>query len=701
MEVADLFPSNGSPKPAKAETPAFDTLECYAATLGNAHAGTWIYPDADGKPVLGVVRINSLDGKKEFTQLHPIAGGWAFKAPKGPLPLYRLPDIIDADTLYIFEGERCADEGRKIGYQTSTTWAGGCNAVKKTDWSVAAGKNIIIFTDNDGGGEKAGVHIATIASELQPPARVKIIRLPGLPEGGDIVDYIDARECVDSCDIKRGIDELIESTPWFVPSVDTEKPKSKAKSVRDALEWEPFPFDVFTEKLQRIILWASEAFGVDPAMLAVPLLAVFAGLIGNARRLVIKTGWSVPAILWTCIVADSGTGKSPALEFASRSLRRLYARAIREHRDAMASFNARLAEWKKDRDEHGDAATTTRPPDPILARVLIDDATVECVLAIHSENPRGLVLVKDELAGWFGSFDQYKAKGRGTDVANWEQLHSGGPVIRDRKGGSGAPRERIYVPRGAASITGGVQSATLVRVLRPEHFETGLVARVLFTMPPARLRQWSDVEISQQDEADIDGMVDRLYELAPEYDRDGALSPRFLGMSGPAKAAYKRFFNEHCRELHDLRGDLKAAWSKREGYVGRCALVLHLTRWAAGEPGVNPDQLDETSLDNAIKLVRWFAHEDKRVYAALSGGFVGREDRELATLIESRGGKMSVHDIMRTSSRFGTTEEVETTLNRMAKAGVGRWEWDDHGGGRGAPKRLFVLGVNDINAENG
>ena len=693
MQVADLFPSNGSPKPAKSERPAFDTLECYSATLGDTHGGTWVYTDIQGGPVLGVVRIETGDAKR-FQQLHPIAGGWAFKAPTGPLPLFNLPELANAERIVVLEGEQCCDAARTLGY-IATTSAGGAQSPTKTDWTPLAGRDVVILPDNDAPGRAYAETVAKILTGLQPPARVKIVELPGLPDHGDIVDYIDARECVDTEDIKRAIDELIEAAPWFVPQADT--PKPQAKRVRDALEWQPFPFDVFTEKIQRIILWASEAMGVDPAMLAIPLLAVFAGLIGNARRLVIKTSWSVPAILWTCIVADSGTGKSPAIEFASRSLYRLYRRAIREQSDAMASFNAKLSEWKKDHAEHKEDAQTTKPQEPILARVVIDDTTIECVAAIHAENPRGLALVRDELAGWFGGFDQYKTKGRGSDIANWEQLHNGGALIVDRKGSSGAPRQRLYVPRGAVSITGGVQLATLIRVLKPEHFESGLVARILVTMPPARLRQWSDIEVSQQDEADIDGIVDRLYELAPEYDRDGALSPKFLGMSGPAKAAYKQFFNEHCRELHDLRGDLKAAWSKREGYVGRCALVLHLTRWAAGEPGVNPDQLDETSLNNAIKLIRWFTNEDRRVYAALSGGSAGREDRELVALIENRGRRMSVHDIMRTSSRFGTTEEVETTLNRMAKAGAGRWEWDDHGGGRGAPKRLFVLGTDATN----
>ena len=54
------------------------------------------------------------------------------------------------------------------------------------------------------------------------------------------------------------------------------------------------------------------ALGCDPAFVALPVLAVIASAIGNTRVIRLKRGWDEPAVLWTVIVGDSGTLKSPA-----------------------------------------------------------------------------------------------------------------------------------------------------------------------------------------------------------------------------------------------------------------------------------------------------------------------------------------------------------------------------------------------------
>ena len=455
----------------------------------------------------------------------------------------------------------------------------------------------------------------------------------------------------------------------------------------DVPDWQPFPLDCLTPKIRNHVTRAAAALGIDPGMLAVPVLVTLASVIGNSRRLVIKKGWSVPAILWTCIVGDSGVAKTPAIEFAARTLWRLYNQALKDFEAANQQFNANLCKWKDEPDETRGA----KPQEPTIARILVSDVTIEALCTLLAENPRGLGLICDELAGWFGSHDQYKGKGKGADLQNWLQIHSGQPLVVDRKGGSGSPRLRIYIRRSCVSITGGVQLSTLQRTMSQVHFETGFVARILFCMPPERLRQWTDGEISQEDEAEFDAIIDQLYSLEPDYS-DGELGPKFIGMGMKAKALYTRHYNEHWKETHKLHGDLKAAFSKREGYVGRLALVLHLARWAAGE-GVNPDQVDEVSVENAIRLVQWFSNEDKRVYAALSQGFASKEHQELLTLLKSKGGRAAPRDLQRWRSRlYVNAEEAELALNRLHREGHGSWVNERHESGRGAPRRVFVLG---------
>ena len=54
-------------------------------------------------------------------------------------------------------------------------------------------------------------------------------------------------------------------------------------------------------------------------------------------------------------------------------------------------------------------------------------------------NPRGLVVVRDELDGWFQSFARYKGAGGGSDLPTWLSLFDAGPIRYLRR--TGEPRE--------------------------------------------------------------------------------------------------------------------------------------------------------------------------------------------------------------------------------------------------------------------
>ncbi|MDO8629782.1 MAG: DUF3987 domain-containing protein, partial [Phycisphaerales bacterium] len=641
LTTADLFVRNGSPKRATGSKSAkpktvYPTRDDAISTAvrfveNGTYAAQWDYCRADDSLAFVVIRVNEPDGK-QFRPIHPTGDGWVIGAPTGPFPLFGLTTLANAELVIVTEGERCAATARTLGY-VATTSAFGSKSAAKTDWSALAGKQVVILPDSDGPGRDYAATVAKILTGLTPPASVKVVTLLDLPAGGDICDFVDALDSKSNEDIRMGIDELIAATPWFVPQADTAKPQ--AKPVRDVPEWEPFPLDTLPVEIREPIRVVARAMSVDPSMIALPLLVVFAGAIGNSRRLQIKRGWYAPAILWAVIVAESGEVKTPAIQFAGRILFRRYKRAIREFAETQKRYEAELAEYNVKRKTEGDNCTMRKPKAPTLARCIISDATIEAIAVIHDENPRGLTLVRDELAAWLGSFNQYRSKGRGADIQHWEELHSGIGMIVDRKGVSGAPRQTTCIPRAAISITGGVQPGTLARILTPEFFESGLVARILFTMPAPKLRQWVNEEMPDGVEDQFDRIADRLFELQLEGDRDGEPQPKLLRFTDAALAKYIDFHNEHCREQFGLHGDLKACWSKLEGYAARLALTLHLVRWAAGEL-VDPDFVNGEGVDNAVRLVRWFANEDRRVYGMMSEGFAGKEDRELAALIESR-----------------------------------------------------------------
>ena len=77
--------------------------------------------------------------------------------------------------------------------------------------------------------------------------------------------------------------------------------------------YKPFPVDALPDTLKRYAVEASDSIGCDPAYVALPLLTAAGAVIGNARRLHVKNTWYALPTIWTAIVGESGTAKTPAL----------------------------------------------------------------------------------------------------------------------------------------------------------------------------------------------------------------------------------------------------------------------------------------------------------------------------------------------------------------------------------------------------
>src|SRR5205807_3933001 len=111
--------------------------------------------------------------------------------------------------------------------------------------------------------------------------------------------------------------------------------------------FEPFPVDALPEPVRGFVAAAAKAIGCDSSYVALPLLTELAAAIGNTRRLQLKRGWTVPAILWTAIVGESGTAKTPAFKLVMRLIHERQRKALERHADAMEQYEVELARYKK------------------------------------------------------------------------------------------------------------------------------------------------------------------------------------------------------------------------------------------------------------------------------------------------------------------------------------------------------------------
>jgi len=712
LNLADLMPANGSggerrQSAAKSvierkQGNTFATAREAMAVLQRKHgkpSATWRYDNTDGQPVGFVIRWDKPTGKDVRPVSRTADGRWTIGGMMEPRPLYGLPDLLKAQSggggsrVYVCEGEKAADAARAVGL-IATTSAHGSKSASKTDWSPLAGREVIILPDTDDAGERYADDVAGLLGKLTADPRaapvVKVVHLPDLPfgEGGDMADFV-AMRCGDAEAIKAEIEALADSAE----AVTTATADNPTKRTKPRIEpFQPFPVDTLPQAVAGFVSDSAEAIGCDTSFIALPLLVGFASAIGNSRRVQLKRGWSEPAILWGAIIGESGSTKSPALELALRAVRERQRKAMREHTEAMRAYEVErlnhereLTAWKRSKAGGDSGGPPEAPEAPTCERCWTDDATIEALAKLLQDNPRGLLVIRDELAGWL-HFDRYSANGKGGEAPKWLEMFGGRALVVDRKT-SGT----IYVPQAAVSITGGIQPGILARYVGQENRDNGLLARLLLTMPPRRPKVWTEADIDPMAEAGIAAIFEALHDLAPASNANGEPRPAIVQLTAKGKRAWIAFYNEHNAEAADLCGDLAAAWSKLEGYAARFALVHHLIRQVSGEDvGDDSGGIDAVSIAAGVKLSRWFAHEAKRVYAMLAEDDEARQRRQSVELIERKGGSVTVRDWQRTRSHR-TAEDAEAELAELVTAGVGRWEEVAPGPKGGRPSKRFIL----------
>lgn len=455
----------------------------------------------------------------------------------------------------------------------------------------------------------------------------------------------------------------------------------------------PFPVNTLPEPVRSFVERGAAAIGCDESYLALPLLTVIASAIGNTRRIRLKSDWCEPPIVWTGIIGESGTSKTPAFGLALKWLHKRqsdamhrYEKEMEQYKVSRKTYEKEFQSWKRTKD--APLMPPAEPEEPIAERWLVSDTTVEALAPILRQNSRGILLERDELAGWIGSFDRYAGGKGGADLAHWLSMHNAQTLIIDRK--TGFPKT-IHVPMASVSVTGGIQPGILRSSLAAEHRESGLVARFLFAAPPRQPKQWREDEVEPQIQAAMAVMFEKLFELNLDMNLDGDADPVEVSMSPEAKAVWVEFYNEHNRQQIDLMGDISAAWSKLEGYAARFALVVHMARWATQDPTLESDRtVDAMSIEAGITLSRWFGCEAKRIYAMIDESEEQTEIRQWVEKIQRMGGEVSLREWQRTQSH-PSAKDAQFELQQLANAGYGKFEHNTPSPKGGRPSKHFIL----------
>ncbi|HWL07146.1 MAG TPA: YfjI family protein [Planctomicrobium sp.] len=441
-----------------------------------------------------------------------------------------------------------------------------------------------------------------------------------------------------------------------------------------APQFKPFPLELIPSPACNYIADKAVSIGCEPGSIALPMLSALAGAIGNSYHVEVKRGeWFEPIIIWSAIIAPSGSNKSACVSAGTRFVAERDDALITEFVYANDTYEREHTQWTC--DNKGKQNKADPPVKPIAKRLQVGDITLEALIDILTHNPRGVLACYDELSQLLRSFGQYKSRG-GADVASWLSMHRAERITVDRKNNGGVR----YIPKAAVSICGGIQPGILKDCLSGENTENGLAARFLFIRPPESPKKWSDRVVDVLLENHIRATFNYLISL--NYDGH----PGALGLSQDAQRLFREFADAHNEELFATDGPLKSAYAKLEAYCARFAGLFHLLH--AFNINSRPELLIQAeTLESAIRLTEWFRYETERVYQGLCTE--ENEVSELVHLIVTRfNGQVTARQLAHSKKKYRASGASAAALDLLQKSRAGHWE-DIQTGGR--PASVFVI----------
>ncbi|MDP9354534.1 MAG: YfjI family protein [Chloroflexota bacterium] len=394
---------------------------------------------------------------------------------------------------------------------------------------------------------------------------------------------------------------------------------------------------------------AAERVKLPIEMVATPAIAAAGAVIG--RRVGIRPGeyddYTVVPNFWGAVVARSGWMKSTAVQEAFRPVGRLAAAARERHErgtEAMAVRRERIeaevdAIKKRMRDAAKDNISMDDLEEDLLAkrkdlaeaidterRYLTHDATVEKLGELLRENPRGMLVLRDELSGWLRALDR---AGREGDREFFLEAWNGtGSYTVDRIG-----RGTIHIPSLTVSIFGGIQPGKLRPLVDSAvdggEGDDGLLQRFQLLVWPDSLKPWAK-PTGWPDKAARD-RADAVFERLADLDPSGvgavtAAAIPYLRFSPDAQRAHDRW--RDGLESRIRSGELDDAPSFASHIAKYRSLVpaLALTFWLIDHldgsvSGTTAGSVDQAAVDLAVKWAVFLEAHARKVYGAeLDGG---------------------------------------------------------------------------------
>jgi hypothetical protein len=566
------------------------------------------YTYEKGKPPYWRVRLDHPEKGKAIRPISFIDGKWLLKEPEFPAgkPLYNLYEISRRpdETVWVVEGEKCADALMKLGILATTS--GSSSSAEGADWSPLYGRGIICWPDNDESGLQ-------YAQDIKNILIIKILKIDfadlsrlDLPEKGDCVDWLRNNPNAEQSDIKNL--PLISSNIFELEFDGWEEP---------VLFQHCSPPDIPATFLPGIFGDYAEALAqsveVPEGLAVLGVLAAVSTAVSHRIKVSPKSGWEEPTNLYLLAALPPGNNKSAVIRACTLPLvewEKMQAgmkepeikKAQSERKTMEELISRRRKEVAKNKDHdtqkrefHEIAEMEAGLKEvPALPQLFATDSTLEALAKnIHEQNGRFAVIsdeggILDVLAGL------YNNNGR----ANINVILNGidGGCTRVRR------QETSIDINPILSFCLFVQPVVLQNMANQKAFSgKGLLERFLYFKPATKLgyRTHDTASIPSDIKKAYESRISDLLDIYLDEELEQSDCPP-LNLSPEASEKFREFQHQIEKELR-IDGKLYhiSGWAGKVcGFLLRIAGLIHIMKHDIGK-----DEISLDTMSRALKLI--------------------------------------------------------------------------------------------------
>ena len=404
-----------------------------------------------------------------------------------------------------------------------------------------------------------------------------------------------------------------------------------------------FPLEIFPKAIRDIIEALEEYENYNVDFTSASFLTVFAAAMGNTWSVRFMTGWVSRPIIYMVLVGSPSCGKTPPLQQAVAPLLKLDGEYDMIYCKEMETYRRWERMSAKQRERHSLPEEMKMPQRKCHVVV---DSTVEALIGALRDNPRGVLIYKDEIDSLLSNFNRYN----GSDEGYFLSLFSGTPFKYSRKSNN----EHIFLANPYCSIIGSTQPGRLDEQFGGKRMMNGFSSRFLKVYPEIdKMPSWNDTAMPDGVLEEWERIIRKVVTVTPSTDQEGKATSIELLFSQEAKLRVIQWKDEVNNKVYaETDSDaVRALCGKLETYLVRFCLVIQIMHGICGESGM--DEIEPGTAELAIKLTEYFRNMESRIAPEIETGIL---DNRFTELLGNLRDSFTTAEAVREALQLGISE---------------------------------------------